>query len=127
MIAPERERGRVKNWVHSDELTPVGGFGFIRRKTTGEDVFVHRTNLRGWPKVRFLEVGAVVEFDITPPPAGGRTVRGKPAYARARDVVVLEGPKPKRADAAKYLPGEKPGVVTREETFKMRGAGSGLA
>ncbi len=112
-----RELGRVKSWVHHSGGEKPGGFGFAWRKSTGELVFIHRKELRGWPKVRSLEEGALIEFGIVPPAEGATTARREPAYARAKDVVVL---KPPKRDAAKYLPGEKVGAITSDEAFKIR-------
>ena len=53
-----KEKGTVK-W-----FTGAKGYGFIQR-STGEDVFVHYSNVQG-TGFRTLEAGQQVEFEIAP-------------------------------------------------------------
>ncbi len=78
-----RATGKVK-WF-SDEK----GYGFIVRESTGEDCFVHFSEIRH-PGFKTLEDGERVEFDITTDAKGSRAV----------NVVVLDEVKPYRRGTA---------------------------
>ena len=58
-----KEKGTVK-W-----FDPGRGYGFIRRLSTGEDVFVHFSAIVG-DGYRSLENGAEVEFEVEEGPKG---------------------------------------------------------
>ena len=53
----DKEQGTVK-WFNASK-----GYGFIRRES-GEDVFVHYTNIRDEGGYRALEEGQEVEFTL---------------------------------------------------------------
>jgi CspA family cold shock protein len=57
-----KERGTVK-WFNASK-----GFGFIKRPT-GEDVFVHQSDIKG-EGYRSLNEGQAVEFDVRKGPKG---------------------------------------------------------
>ncbi len=59
----EKEQGTVK-WFNASK-----GFGFIQRKTGGDDVFVHFSAIEG-DGYRSLEDGAAVEFEVVEGPKG---------------------------------------------------------
>lgn len=106
-----RSRGRVLFWEEGER----GGYGFALEMGDArprETVFVFRKSLRGWPKVRSLPAGAVIEYTREAAKPGMR--------ACARDVVLVE--EPKEEGGGKYLPGEIPGTISKEEASKMRGA-----
>ncbi len=58
-----KEQGTVK-WFNASK-----GFGFIQRKTGGDDVFVHFSAIEG-DGYRSLEDGAAVEFEVVEGPKG---------------------------------------------------------
>jgi CspA family cold shock protein len=57
------ETGTVK-WFNDAK-----GFGFIRRESSGEDVFVHHSEIKA-PGFRTLNDDDLVEFEITKRPKG---------------------------------------------------------
>ena len=59
----EKEQGTVK-WFNASK-----GFGFIQRKTGGDDVFVHFSAIEG-DGYRSLEDGVAVEFEVVKGPKG---------------------------------------------------------
>jgi CspA family cold shock protein len=73
--ASGRQRGQVK-WFSRQR-----GYGFIIVGGTGEEIFVHRTNLEG---VYSLEEGQEVEFEIGATPKGPEAVRVSPLRAGAK-------------------------------------------
>jgi CspA family cold shock protein len=73
--ASGRQRGQVK-WFSRQR-----GYGFIIVGGTGEEIFVHRTNLEG---VYSLEEGQEVEFEIEATPKGPEAVRVSPLRAGAK-------------------------------------------
>ncbi len=64
-----RQRGKVK-WFSRQR-----GYGFIIVESTGEEIFVHRTDLEG---VYSLYEGQEVEFEIEATPKGPEAVRVSP-------------------------------------------------
>ena len=72
--ATGRQRGQVK-WFSRQR-----GYGFIIVEDSGEEIFVHRTNLEG---VYSLEEGQKVEFEIEATPKGPEAVRVSPLGAVA--------------------------------------------
>jgi len=70
-----RQRGQVK-WFSRQR-----GYGFIIVKGTGEEIFVHRTDLEG---VYSLYEGQEVEFEIETTPKGPEAVRVSPLRVDAR-------------------------------------------
>ena len=73
--ASGRQRGQVK-WFSRQR-----GYGFIIVGGTGEEIFVHRTNLEG---LYSLEEGQEVEFEIEATPKGPEAVRVSPLRAGAK-------------------------------------------
>jgi CspA family cold shock protein len=73
--ASGRQRGQVK-WFSRQR-----GYGFIIVGGTGEEIFVHRTNLEG---VYSLEEGQEVEFETEATPKGPEAVRVSPLRAGAK-------------------------------------------
>ena len=65
-----REEGTVK-WFNADK-----GYGFIQRDT-GEDVFVHYSNISG-DGFRNLEEGQQVEFEVGPGRKGPEALNVQP-------------------------------------------------
>jgi CspA family cold shock protein len=74
MAAGGRQRGRVK-WFSRQR-----GYGFIIIEGSGEEIFVHRTDLEG---VYSLMEGQEVEFEIESTPKGPEAVRVSPLGAGA--------------------------------------------
>ncbi len=70
-----RWRGHVKRLKSHRE-----GWGFIARDDGGEDVFLHKSDMRDAEAWSGVAEGARVEFDVMP---------GKNDRPRAHDVVVL--------------------------------------
>jgi CspA family cold shock protein len=70
-----RQRGQVK-WFSRQR-----GYGFIIVKGTGEEIFVHRTDLEG---VYSLYEGQEVEFEIETTPKGPEAVKVSPLRAGPR-------------------------------------------
>lgn len=70
-----RQRGKVK-WFSRQR-----GYGFIIVEGTGEEIFVHRTDLEG---VYSLQEGQAVEFEIESTPKGPEAVRVSPLRASAK-------------------------------------------
>ena len=70
-----RQRGRVK-WFSRQR-----GYGFIIVEGSGEEIFVHRTDLEG---VYSLMEGQEVEFEIEATPKGPEAVRVSPLGAGAK-------------------------------------------
>jgi CspA family cold shock protein len=64
-----RQRGQVK-WFSRQK-----GYGFIIVEGSGEEIFVHRTDLEG---LYSLEEGQEVEFEIETTPKGPEAVRVSP-------------------------------------------------
>ena len=73
--ATGRQRGQVK-WFSRQR-----GYGFIIVGGTGEEIFVHRTNLEG---LYSLEEGQEVEFEIEATPKGPEAIRVSPLRAGAK-------------------------------------------
>ena len=73
--ASGRQHGQVK-WFSRQR-----GYGFIIVGGTGEEIFVHRTNLEG---LYSLEEGQEVEFEIEATPKGPEAVRVSPLRAGAK-------------------------------------------
>ncbi|NIO71938.1 MAG: cold shock domain-containing protein [Anaerolineae bacterium] len=73
--ASGRQRGKVK-WFSRQR-----GYGFIIVEGSGEEIFVHRTDLEG---VYSLEEGQEVEFEIEATPKGPEAVRVSPLRAGAK-------------------------------------------
>jgi CspA family cold shock protein len=69
-----RQRGKVK-WFSRQK-----GYGFIIVEGSGEEIFVHRTDLEG---VYSLMEGQEVEFEIEATPKGPEAVRVSPLGAGA--------------------------------------------
>ena len=74
-VASGRQRGQVK-WFSRQK-----GYGFIIVEGSGEEIFVHRTDLEG---VYSLEEGQEVEFEIETTPKGPEAVRVSPLRAGAK-------------------------------------------
>ena len=70
-----RQRGQVKWFSHRR------GYGFIIVEGSGEEIFVHRTDLEG---VYSLREGQEVEFEIEATPKGPEAVRVSPLRAGAK-------------------------------------------
>ncbi len=68
-VAGGRQRGRVK-WFSRQK-----GYGFIIVEGSGEEIFVHRTDLEG---VYSLKEGQEVEFEIEATSKGPEAVRVSP-------------------------------------------------
>ncbi len=73
--ASGRQRGQVK-WFSRQR-----GYGFIIVEGSGEEIFVHRTDLEG---LYSLEEGQEVEFEIEATPKGPEAVRVSPLRAGAK-------------------------------------------
>jgi CspA family cold shock protein len=73
--ASGRQRGRVK-WFSRQR-----GYGFIIVESSGEEIFVHRTDLEG---AYSLQEGQEVEFEIETTPKGPEAVRVSTLRAGAR-------------------------------------------
>jgi CspA family cold shock protein len=71
-VAGGRQRGKVK-WFSRQR-----GYGFIIVEGSGEEIFVHRTDLEG---VYSLREGQEVEFEIEATPKGPEAVRVAPLRA----------------------------------------------
>jgi CspA family cold shock protein len=74
VVAGGRQRGRVK-WFNRRR-----GYGFIVVEGSGEEIFVHRTDLQGAYNLRD---GEEVEFEIEDTPKGPEAVRVSPLRAGA--------------------------------------------
>ena len=72
--ASGRQRGKVK-WFSRQK-----GYGFIIVEGSGEEIFVHRTDLEG---VYSLMEGQEVEFEVEASPKGPEAVRVSPLGAGA--------------------------------------------
>ncbi len=70
-----RQRGKVK-WFSRQR-----GYGFIIVEDSGEEIFVHRSDLEG---VYSLREGQQVEFEIEATPKGPEAVRVSPVRAGGR-------------------------------------------
>lgn len=75
VAAGDRLRGKVK-WFSRKR-----GYGFIILEGSGEEIFVHRTDLEG---VYNLREGEEVELEIQDTPKGPEAVRVSPLGAGAR-------------------------------------------
>jgi CspA family cold shock protein len=70
-----RQRGKVK-WFSRQR-----GYGFIIVESSGEEIFVHRSDLEG---IYSLMEGQEVEFEIETTPKGPEAVRVSPLRAGAK-------------------------------------------
>jgi CspA family cold shock protein len=75
IAAGGRQRGKVK-WFSRRR-----GYGFIIVEGSGEEIFVHRTDLEG---AYSLQKGQEVEFEIEATPKGPEAVRVSPLRADAK-------------------------------------------